>query len=368
MNDHNHSGFQIPSLKYYFKDRDDVITLGIDEMYYASPQLNYERIFRLLEEREYSVSKIILDFSAEHEVPTKNKHIDVTADVERLSNIIDDTGIELYVLLCRFDEPPQDTKDMFPVSTKFICLPTADLSYEMSAVNSLFGDRSIPTLFKHDYTSDINRLFVSLNYKPRSHRIIFADRIRNKGILNHGYFSFNADGGNSMGNLMVDNFGKTVELETGYELLNSAEPMIADRIIGYPDIVKLPIQFYHGLFNIVTETEYKESVITEKVWQCVLRKKPFIILGGVNNNERLRELGLKTFENVFDYSFDQKEDLIERIDMLIETLEKMVDIDYKETYEKCKEILDYNYLRAVEIYHKNEYIPKDVSKFIYNVI
>mgnify|MGYP000208988646 CR=1 FL=1 len=63
----------------------------------------------------------------------------------------------------------------------------------------------------------------------------------------------------------------------------------------------------------------------------------------------LKKYGFEMYDEIFDYEFDKKESLEERIDGIMKNLLKIKDEDYSNIYKKLKEKIEKNTLTGIEI-------------------
>jgi hypothetical protein len=101
------------------------------------------------------------------------------------------------------------------------------------------------------------------------------------------------------------------------------------------------LNFYNDIFvDIVCETWHEGETFmpTEKTGRCFISKTPFIIYGPKNYLYNLKRIGFKTFEDIFDESYDRHEgaERIFKIKNLIDYIGKK---DYKELIEMNKKII-----------------------------
>ena len=114
--------------------------------------------------------------------------------------------------------------------------------------------------------------------------------------------------------------------------------------------------FLDSCIHIVTETSFKynELFVSEKVLKPVLNYQPFIVLGPVNYLKELKRLGLKTFSEFWDESYDEIEDAEQRyfkVSELILNLNSKSIEELNELYQKTKEtvIFNKNYLNSLKL-------------------
>jgi hypothetical protein len=92
-----------------------------------------------------------------------------------------------------------------------------------------------------------------------------------------------------------------------------------------------PAWYNSTYFSIVSETithsHYKLHV-TEKTFKPIAYYHPFIVFGQVGVLEYLHELGFETFENLFDESYDCKEDQSTRLAQIVANVANFKQQDY----------------------------------------
>ena len=74
--------------------------------------------------------------------------------------------------------------------------------------------------------------------------------------------------------------------------------------------------------------------------------KPFFVIGPRRPIDTLHNYGLKTFSPVFDESYDEEDDILIRIDRVVDELErfsKLSEDDLKNELQKTNEIIEYNF-------------------------
>lgn len=151
-------------------------------------------------------------------------------------------------------------------------------------------------------------------------------------------------------------------------ILEAIKPMIAK----YPDIEsvfagqKLPINFEgetdhpmhscwlslfdesaESLLYLVTETVAagRRLHLTEKTFKPIALGMPFVIVGTQGSLKYLRSYGFRTFEGIWDESYDLAEDnvRIERIASLLRSLDELPVDAKQELFEQCREVIEHNW-------------------------
>ena len=148
----------------------------------------------------------------------------------------------------------------------------------------------------------------------------------------------------------------------------AATPLLAK----YPDIQKvfaaqtLPINFrdetdhpmhscWLSLFDqsaesmlyLITETVAtgRRHHITEKTFKPIAMGMPFVIVGTRGSLEYLRSYGFRTFDGIWDESYDQEDDNVrtQRVATLLRELDALTTEAKQVLFEQCYEIIEHNW-------------------------
>lgn len=102
-----------------------------------------------------------------------------------------------------------------------------------------------------------------------------------------------------------------------------------------------------SLLYLVTETiaSGKRQHLTEKTFKPICLGMPFVIVGTKGSLAYLRQYGFKTFESIWDESYDAAEDhvRIERIASLLRSLDELSVEGKQELFNMCLPIIEHNY-------------------------
>lgn len=116
-------------------------------------------------------------------------------------------------------------------------------------------------------------------------------------------------------------------------------------------------------FDIVTESSFQYDAIffTEKIIKPIVNLHPFIVISNNGYLKYFREyLGFKTFDCIFDESYDEIEDPYQRIEFIFKEIIKILEKPQEELnqmYKKAFDVCKYNRNRLLEVYsNKNEHI------------
>ena len=102
-----------------------------------------------------------------------------------------------------------------------------------------------------------------------------------------------------------------------------------------------------SLLYLVTETvaSGRRHHLTEKTFKPIALGMPFVIVGTRGSLEYLRSYGFRTFEGIWDESYDDAEDdvRIERIASLLRSLDELSIEAKQELFESAYEVIEHNW-------------------------
>lgn len=225
----------------------------------------------------------------------------------------------------------------------------------------------------------INRLFFSLNGTSRSYREIFLCHVARLGLLDQGYFGFYFKNSIKSTPLVKKNESTvtpSIPLRTTipftrindffeksqsdldaynnyFDLFKNKNVSISD--LGLEDCEDIwdlqPDFLQHGLINIVSETmfEYRYPYMSEKTIKPILLKRAFIHLSGPGILEILKNFGFKTYDTIWDESYDaitNASDRLLAVTTLMDNISKQ--FNHRTLADKIQEIAEYNYNHYIE--------------------
>ena len=122
-------------------------------------------------------------------------------------------------------------------------------------------------------------------------------------------------------------------------------------------------------FNLVSETWTNSLFITEKTYHSICFGMPFVIWGEQGILAELKRQGYKTFDMMFDESYDLCEDPSKRLELLVKSVEtfcKKTREEKDEMYKKSFSTIRHNqinYIKRQGVYEKEFYrILDDISR------
>ncbi len=102
-----------------------------------------------------------------------------------------------------------------------------------------------------------------------------------------------------------------------------------------------------SLLYLVTETVAtgRRHHLTEKTFKPIAMGMPFVIVGTKGSLEYLRSYGFRTFEGIWDESYDSAEDdvRIERIASLLRSLDELPIDAKQDLFDQAQEVIEHNW-------------------------
>jgi hypothetical protein len=103
-----------------------------------------------------------------------------------------------------------------------------------------------------------------------------------------------------------------------------------------------------SLIYVPTETVYfgRRQHITEKTFKAIALEMPFVLVAPAGSLSYLREYGFKTFNSVFDESYDLETDDIVRVEKTVKLLKELDTLSPKQRqqiHQACLPMVEHNY-------------------------
>lgn len=191
----------------------------------------------------------------------------------------------------------------------------------------------------------IDKAYTCLNNRVTYYRCMMIDALAKHDLIKDGYVSWHKAMDDNIYNDIFKYFdNKKMSLDDSHTDLKLHQTVHEDK-------------YFKGFFNIIAEGEVLLKDLSEKTFYAILHRKPFLILGAPGIHSVLTKLGFKLFDSVFDYSFDQCEDINNRIEGIIANIKHINGQDYNLLKSKVDAVLDYNYNRYIEILKDKSSIP-----------
>lgn len=184
-----------------------------------------------------------------------------------------------------------------------------------------------------------HRVYINLNRVAREHRVKLMSKLIDLNLKNCGY---NTWANTYNGYQMWENIYPNIMSET-YDILDVEDISAAN------PTMEIPVDYCKKSFlYIVTETHTNiESIfLSEKSYKPMRVGLPFIILGSPGTLDLLKKLGFKTFSNWINEDYDLPLELEQRIDIIVEEINKfnnMTNIERLKIREEMNDTIAHNY-------------------------
>lgn len=207
-------------------------------------------------------------------------------------------------------------------------------------------------------TKDPNKIpFLSMSGQSHLHRCHIIDHLHRKNLNLRGAINWLRPN-NPIANGLPNGFQ--------FRWFQEREIRLSDNwTIGTGSSFYLPIEFDESSLILISESQWQTIFLTEKTTQALLRRKPFIVVGGKGQNQFLEDLGFKLMRNYIDYSFDLEDDVEKRVIGAIEQVERWISHPNWHFLEKdLNDILVHNHRRVYEILEQQIYFPQIVKDML----
>jgi len=120
------------------------------------------------------------------------------------------------------------------------------------------------------------------------------------------------------------------------------------------------IHYNQTYFSVISETSFDVTRLVGDPWKAMLLH-PFILNAGAHSLELFKSYGFKSFPNVFDESYDELEDNLERSKFIINEIERICLLSEEEKHKL--------YLDSIPILKHNQshLCNFDLDKFLLDI-
>jgi hypothetical protein len=233
--------------------------------------------------------------------------------------------------------------------------------------------------FVENWGKPRSKYFLYKNRQPRPYRLVAYTEAYFRDLLQYGHHSFNAlrytdpSGDLVSPQLAFDQVNLPCQYENRKNKYKTENPNKWKTYTeGFPytldfaadETIKLnqyqwsstKQYLFDTHFSLVSETIVESGLIflTEKTYNCILNYHPFVLYGSPGLLAYLKSLGYKTFDFVFDESYDNEYDPIKRLDMVLDVVEEMCTGKYDDLLsgEQMKETLIHNNKKLMSRFRK----------------
>lgn len=229
--------------------------------------------------------------------------------------------------------------------------PTFFLSLTYQRLNSTYADfnhslglnvRDLYCGLDHD-TFDYT--FISMTKARKKHRCIMMDLLAKNDLIKKGALTWRSEP------RCREEFCQNIIYEFQYW---KEEPLFLDQTtddkLFNQEIV--PKEYAKSFIQIVPETDDEVFFLTEKTAIALFFNKPFLVVSNARFHEYLKKLGFKLYDELFDYEFDNVDDIFTRYQMICDNITHIDNMSTQEKRQKLSLIKDkliYNKQRAIEL-------------------
>lgn len=198
----------------------------------------------------------------------------------------------------------------------------------------------------------ITKAFMSLNGQPHIHRCMIMDELVRRKMHKHAVMTWHYPN--------VDWDWKAWKPE----LLEIEPNWNRDSADSFKYSTFMHSALSSSFMNLIAESQADIPFLTEKTFQQIIYKRPFLTMAGAGIYKDMDKLGFKRYDEIFDYSFDEVEDSMERGLMIIDQVESIIGKNYEAMNRKIMPKLEYNYQRARALANDPSYVPDIVKEMI----
>lgn len=190
------------------------------------------------------------------------------------------------------------------------------------------------------------RTFDVLLGRKKPHRTLVYDHVINNAWQDHVIMTYLA--GDTIPLSQQDYYNWIWETQ-GLELPNEDINWTVTPVRYYGEGMSLsqiiPLNVYNQTaYTVVAETNYSNhySFYTEKIVKPILAERLFLAVSGQHYLKNLREIGFKTFDGIIDESYDTVENLEQRVELVAEQMQYLINTPQQIILEQIKPITEHN--------------------------
>lgn len=225
---------------------------------------------------------------------------------------------------------------------------------------------------------EYKKSFLSFNRRWRIHRpclvgLLYSMKLLDKGFVSLGRSDDHLTWSNifdtilklteedsELHSLLLNNKNELINLPDLYLDTNEliSNPLFIHEKINHNDTVKL---YENSYFSIVTETNFfghTGRFLTEKTFKPMLYKHPFILLCDPYSLTLLKQIGYKTFHPYIDESYDNEQNDVKRLKMILNEVNRLSNLSKSELFEFIDDV------KEITIHNHNILVNK--PKFTHN--
>lgn len=288
-----------------------------------------------------------------------NGHKDFTIHPEffELENILLQNNCNFYLVLgSHYPELYKPFENSIK-NFKILYWPTYLISHTYNGLKDLYlsprgldGPLNVENL---SVKANFNKLYLNLNNKSRYHRCLMMDQLYYNNLFEFGINSWNQKTDECGLNDILINEDLAFTFKHWQEKYMNVDGYRIKEygfIDEYTDMITEPNCF----MSLVGESSMYIPFVTEKTYRPILLKHPFLCFGAKNQNKEITKYGFELYDEIFDYEFDSKDNINDRISGIIENLNNLKEKNYYDLHKKIEPKLEYNKNLALKIWENCE--------------
>jgi hypothetical protein len=211
-----------------------------------------------------------------------------------------------------------------------------------------------------EYPSNVDKEFcfpfIAMNSFIRKYKCLLMDLLAERNLVNKGAVAWHNL--NYKGRIIDYKYkhwvpevkklsGQFIDIEKLQELSGTLS-----------EVYNLPIEYGQSFMSLIMESDIKNFMITEKTAVPLLTGQPFLAFASRGYHKKLKDLGFQLYDEIFDYSFDNKVSLESRGRGIVDNVEKIS----KLSQEELKQV---NLILLPKLNFNKEHaekIAKDISR------
>lgn len=207
----------------------------------------------------------------------------------------------------------------------------------------------------HTINTDFKHLFLTYNNKSRHHRCVLMDELCKRELLKDNLYSWIET--KSVGH------GKERYKQHQFQCFNDQKTLLDNFDYSTHREFTDNIMDMNCLINLVSESDVDSIFTTEKTYRQLMIGQPFLTLGGRNTHNTLKEFGFLLYDEIFDYTFDTLPYYKDRIDGIIDNIQRLKNSNYKEIYNQIKDKVEYNTQLSHKIVLESIHTPNFIMDY-----
>ena len=205
--------------------------------------------------------------------------------------------------------------------------------------------------------------FSCLNSVPKIHRLITLNKIYQQNLQDSVLHSFLWDKQEHARNHLETDYWKqdiadyADEYEYFSNTLKQICPITIDNIADVDTYlndhsVSSPA-YNQTALHVITESSCNRLFFTEKTWKPIYAGQLFLSINAPGSIKKLEHFGFDVFRDLIDHSYDDQQNLVERVTMCVQEIDRLKD-DIKDIYHYTAQRRAANFLHLQSDEFKNQ--------------